>query len=422
MHLFSRIVRNLAAVLVLSMALWAMLFYYAMVDEIRDEADDSLEHYSSMIISRVLAGRELPQIGDGSNNSYTITPVSEQYAMQHSHLTYHDENFYIPEKGEEEPARVITSIFSDKDGQYYELRVAMPTFEKNDLFESIAIWIAILYFVLLVVVLVVSAFIFYRHMRPLYEMLKWLDSYQLGCKPQPIPVQTQITEFRKLGDALQRAIDRSEQLFERQSQFIGDASHELQTPLAIIGNRIEWLMNSSSLSPEAAAELYKVNQTLVRAVRLNKTLLLLSKIDNRQFPESVDVDIVGMVKECIESYGEVYESRDISFQQDLPQRHVVHINESLASTLVSNLIRNVYIHAPEGSVARVSIDAGVLTISNQGDAALDGDHVFDRFYKASKKHTSTGLGLALVAAICRLYNMSLDYSFQQGCHIFTVEL
>ena len=73
MHLFSRIVRNLAAVLVLSMALWAMLFYYAMVDEIRDEADDSLEHYSSMIISRVLAGRELPQIGDGSNNSYTIT-------------------------------------------------------------------------------------------------------------------------------------------------------------------------------------------------------------------------------------------------------------------------------------------------------------------------------------------------------------
>ena len=422
MHLFSRIIRNLAAVLVLLMALWATLFYYAMIDEIRDEADDSLEHYSSMIISRVLAGRELSHIGDGSNNSYAITPVSEEYASQHSHLTYHDEEFYIAEKGEEEPARVITSIFSDSNGRYYELKVATPTFEKNDLFESVAIWIAILYVGLLIVVLTVSALIFYRHMRPLYELLHWLDGYHPGCKPQSVPVQNQIKEFRKLGDALQRAIDRSEHLFERQSKFIGDASHELQTPLAIIGNRLEWLMSSPSLTPEEAAELYKINQTLGRAVRLNKTLLLLTKIDNHQFPESVDVDIVDIVKECVASYGEVYELREICFEQDLPQQYVVHINESLASTLVSNLIRNVYIHAPEGSQAKVEICDGVLTVSNDGDKPLDADHVFDRFYKASKTHTSTGLGLALVAAICRLYDMPLEYKFQQGRHLFTIKL
>ena len=65
MNLFTRIVRRLAIVLALLMTLWAALFYYAMVDEIRDEADDALEDYSALIISRVLAGRELPQSGDG---------------------------------------------------------------------------------------------------------------------------------------------------------------------------------------------------------------------------------------------------------------------------------------------------------------------------------------------------------------------
>lgn len=422
MHLFSRVVRSLAVVLVLLMTLWAILFYYAMADEIRDEADDTLEHYSSMIISRVLAGRELPQIGDGSNNSYALRPVSKEYALQHPHLTYHDENFYIAEKGEEEPARVVTSIFLDNNGQYYELRVATPTFEKNDLFESVAMWIVILYIGLLLTVLVVTALIFYRHMRPLYDLLHWLDGYRPGTKPAPVPQQNRVEEFRKLGDALQRAIDRSEQLFIRQSQFIGDASHELQTPLAIIGNRLEWLMDSPSLTQEEAAEIYKINQTLSRAVRLNKTLLLLTKIDNQQFPESSDVDMVELIRESVESCGEVYESREISFEMALPEEYVVRINESLASTMIGNLIRNVYIHAPEGSQAKVEICDGLLTVSNDGDKPLDADHVFDRFYKASKKHTSTGLGLALVAAICRTYDMPLEYRYNQGRHLFSVKL
>ena len=78
MHLFSRIARRLAVVLVLLMTLWAALFYYAMMDEIRDEADDALEDYAALITSRVLAGRELPQSGDGTNNTYTLTPISAQ--------------------------------------------------------------------------------------------------------------------------------------------------------------------------------------------------------------------------------------------------------------------------------------------------------------------------------------------------------
>ena len=422
MHLFSRIARRLAIVLVLLMTLWAALFYFAMVDEIRDEADDALEDYSALIISRVLAGRELPQEGDGSNNSYTLKPITQQEAEQRPRLEYFDENFYIASKGEEEPARVVVSIFPNNEGQYFELRVATPTFEKNDLFESVLIWIVVLYVALLVIVLVVTMLIFYGGMRPLYDLLHWLDDYTPGSKPKPVPSGGEVEEYSRLGNALQRAIDRSEQTFERQSQFIGDASHELQTPLAVIGNRVEWLLDDSSLKEEQAVELYKIQKTLSHAVRMNKTLLLLSKIDNHQFPESADVDLVELVSECVENYGEVFSSHGVAFSCDLPSHHTIHINPSLAATLVNTLIKNAYLHTPEGGSAHVELHDGELVVSNDGEAALDAEHIFDRFYQGQRKSGSTGLGLALVAAVCRYYDMGIDYKFENGRHIFCVRL
>lgn len=422
MHLFSRIARRLAVVLVLLMTLWAALFYYAMVDEIRDEADDALEDYAALITSRVLAGRELPQSGDGTNNTYTLTPISAQEADARPRLEYFDENVYIAQKGEEEPARVVKSVFADAEGQYYELRVATPTFEKEDLFESVLIWIVVLYVTLLIIVLGVTMLIFYGGMRPLYALLHWIDDYTPGCKPQPVPDGGEVEEYRRLGNTLQRAIERSEQTFERQAQFIGDASHELQTPLAVIGNRVEWLLDTQPLTEEQAAELFKIEKTLSHAVRLNKTLLLLTKIDNQQFPESADVDLVELITDCVENYGEVYASRGVSFECDLPSHQMLHINPALASTLVGNLIKNAYIHTAEGGSARITLRDNTLTISNDGSEALDAEHIFDRFYQGQRKSGSLGLGLALVAAVCRSYSIGISYSFVAGRHTFTLKL
>lgn len=421
MRLIYRIVVRLGVALLVIMSLWATLFYYTMVDEIRDEADDSLEDYSSLIITRVLAGRELPQMGDGSNNSFTLTPVDAAYAAAQPHLKYEDHDFYITEKQETEPARVLTTIFHDEQGRYYELRVATPTFEKNDLFQSILWWVVALYVVLLLITLSVTMLIFYGSMRPMYAMLQWLDDYKPGAKPSPVPVSADVKEFARLGRALQGAVDRSEELVERQSQFIGNASHELQTPLAIIGNRVEWLLDGGNLTDEQAAELFKIQSTLGRAVRLNKTLLLLTKIENGKFPESVEVDVARLVQDSVEMYGEIYESRQMTVRVDIDDNVKVEMNESLATTLVSNLIKNMYVHSAEGSSGSVTISSGRLIIENDGEQALDGERIFDRFYQGPKSKGSMGLGLPLVAAVCRTYSLGISYQFKQGRHCFTVD-
>ena len=421
MRLFSRIAIRLAATLIVLMSLWAVLFYFAMADQIHDEVDDALEDYTTLIITRKLAGRELPNAGDGSNNTFTITPVSADYARRHSHYRYRDESVYIPEKREYEPARVITTIFNDAEGQYYELKVSTPSFEKADLFSAVLLWIVALYVLLLLITVGITMLIFYRNLRPLYILLEWLDSYHPGVNPKPINNPTRVTEFKRLNVALQSAIDRSEQMLERQTQFIGNASHELQTPLAIIGNRVEWLLDESKLTDEQAMELYKINKTLSRAVRLNKTLLLLTKIENSQFIETSQVDLVAIVAEAVESLSEIYLSRQIKFATDLPSKFEVQMNESLASTLVTNLIKNVYVHSEQGVEARAAIVGRKLIVENQGREMLDREHIFERFYQGSQRETSMGLGLALVAAICRHYNINIEYSFVNGYHRFEID-
>lgn len=421
MRLFSRIAIRLAATLIVLMSLWAVLFYFAMADQIHDEVDDALEDYTTLIITRKLAGRELPNAGDGSNNTFTITPISADYARRNSHYRYHDESVYIPEKREYEPARVIITIFNDAEGQYYELKVSTPSFEKADLFSAVLLWIVALYVLLLLITVGITMLIFYRNLRPLYILLEWLDSYHPGVNPKPINNPTRVTEFKRLNVALQSAIDRSEQMLERQTQFIGNASHELQTPLAIIGNRVEWLLDESKLTDEQAMELYKINKTLSRAVRLNKTLLLLTKIENSQFIETSQVDLVAIVAETVESLSEIYLSRQIKFATDLPSKFEVQMNESLASTLVTNLIKNVYVHSEQGVEARAAIVGRKLIVENQGREMLDREHIFERFYQGSQRETSMGLGLALVAAICRHYNINIEYSFVNGYHRFEVD-
>jgi two-component system sensor histidine kinase QseC len=201
MKLIYRIALRLSLVLLPLLALWAVLFYAAMVDEINDEADDALEDYSELIVTRMLAGRALPSLNSGSNNSYSIAPVDEAYASEHPRIVYYDAEVFIPEKDETEPARILTTVFQDRDGNYFELKVATPTFEKDDLLETILGWVVSLYFLLLVTIVGVTVWVLHRSMRPLYALLRWLDGYVPGRNNPPVPDDTNISEFRRLNEA-----------------------------------------------------------------------------------------------------------------------------------------------------------------------------------------------------------------------------
>ena len=418
MKLIYRITLRLAILLLPIMLIWGTVFYFSMVSEINDEADDSLEDYAELLVRRVLAGKELPMPGNGSNNTYSIEPLPEGYAADAS-ISFKDKRVYIHEKKETEPARELTMIFRDKENRAYRLVVSTPTFEREDLLEAVFFHLVTLYLLLMLTIIVITALVFHYSMRPLYALLRWLDNYIPGNGTDGLPVEKDVVEFKKLTEAARSTIERAENYMERQKQFIGNASHELQTPLAVIGTRIEWIIDNTPLTEEQFAELSKIRQSLHRMNRLNRTLLLLSKIDNNQFPERKDIDLVKVIEGELEVYTDIYAGNGIDCHKNLPSSFIVNMNESLAATMVTNLVKNAFLHTQEGGTVVVAIEKGCMTVSNDGNEPLDATRLFDRFY-TSGKSGSTGLGLALVKSIADSYNFDVEYSFDRGKHSFTV--
>ena len=422
MKLSWKILLHLSWVLAVLLGAWSVLFYVTLTDEINDETDDMLENRAEAIVKRVLATGELPGGMDGAGESLLVE-VPEDYAVAHAHERYSDEERYVPERDDEVPARVLRQLFRDREGRWYELTVMTPTIEKEDLQEAILSWCVWLYLLLLLSILLVTVWLLYRMMRPLYALLRWLDAYRVGGENPALETTTSVVEFRRLNEAVGRFVDRAEASFERQKQFIGNASHEMQTPLAVCRNRLEMLVDDArTLTPEQLAEIASVQRTLGRLVRLNRTLLLLTKIDNGQFPESSEVDVGAQVRTTAEEAGDIYAYRGVTLRLAEETTLIVRMNPSLAESLVANLLKNAFVHGDANGTVDVRVAGRSLEVTNDGAAGpLDGARIFDRFYRATEKEGSSGLGLALVEAVCRLYGLRVSYDYVAGRHRFTVQ-
>ncbi len=421
MKLFNRVLIHLLSGIFIILLGWAVFFYLGIMSEVNDEVDDSLEDYSELIITRSLAGKELPAHDSGSNNQYFLREVVESYVRSHQAISYRDSMIYIKEKNETEPARILTTIFKDKENRHYELSVFTPTIEKRDLQEAIFHLLIALFATLLIAILVINIWVFRRSMKPFYQLLNWLDKYRLGQENEPLDISTDTSEFRKLNETVKRYASHSEEIYRQQKLFIGNASHEIQTPLAVCQNRIEMLMEDESLNEEQLSELAKTYQTLEYVSKLNKSLLLLSKIDNSQFVDSANVCINELVYRYMDDYQEVYDYKEIQITLNEKENFHLQINETLATMLITNLLKNAYVHNNEHGTIQIEIGKDYITFSNSGDLQpLDEKRVFERFYQGKKKEGTTGLGLAIVAAICRQCSLAVSYRFVNNMHEFHV--
>lgn len=422
MKLLLRITLWLAVALTVLLAIWAVCFYFATIDEINDETDDSLIDYSDGLIIRKLAGVQLPSDDNGTNNTYYIKEVPEEYALSREWISFEDQEVFISSKAEFESARVLTRLFRDSEDRFFELTVAVPTFEKDDIERSILWWIVALYILMLLSVLFISVWVVSYNMRPLKAMLRWLEEYNPGKTMPPVPSDTNVTEFRHLADTIRNAAERFDVQYLEQKRFIGNASHELQTPLAACSNRIEMLLDSPDLTESQAGELIKVHRELQALITLNRTLLLLTKIENGQFPETSEINFRDLVSDSVEMFREIYPARNISVSLDIKAPFIAEANEQLAVILVRNLVKNAFIHTPPCSTVSVSMDSSGFSVSNPGDQPLDDTKIFSRFYHGhSSREGSTGLGLAIVHSVCRSYGLTVSYRFHGSRHIFSVK-
>jgi signal transduction histidine kinase len=423
MKLLYKITLTLLVPLSLTIGIWGWLSYRTMSKKIHADTDLILKSYSSDIIMRLLSGKELPERFNGAYNTYYIQSLTPEEAAESPAVEYGEAEAFLKSQEDFASSRIRSQIFQDNEGNFRKITVSLPTFEQDMLIEHVFWWTMLLFIVLLASVLAIGLVLLNYNMKPLYRLLDWIDRYEPGMQGSKVPSDTDIVEFRKLASAIEHAVTRFETQYEERKIFIGNASHELQTPLAVCSNRIEMMLEHPDMTEALAEEMIKVHRSLSGLIRLNKTLLLLSKIENGQFPQTADVDMNALAKESIELHQEIYDHKNISAEIDGEDRFVHRIDEQMASVLIGNLVKNAFLYTPSGGTINVTMWKTGFSISNTSNAPLDKDKVFRRFYQPSgRKEGATGLGLALAYSVCMNNGMDITYDFINDRHIFSIIL
>lgn len=419
MKLLSYTYCKLALLLFLLMAVWGVLFYYAIIDEVVDETDDTLENYGEILMESALHDPSILETEGSLMSFYKFTPISEEEG-RHYRQVFYDATVYIELEDEDEPVRVMCTAFRMPDGQYYELKLMISILERDDMVEAMLWYLGALFLLFLICTSIGIQLVLKGVFRPLHRLLDWLHCIQPGKEVPPLDNPTKIREFRQLSDAALDMGNRSYKAYEEQKQFIENASHELQTPLAIVRGKVELLAESEGMTEQQMEQLDEIYATLGRAVKLNKSLLLLSRIENGQYTEMEDVSVDEILDELLPDLMDIYEHKQVRLiRKREEQPFIIRCNHSLAQILVSNLVKNSLLHNREEGELQVLTTPTSLVIKNTGDVPLDGEKLFRRFYHGMDgKKDSTGLGLAIARSIALSSSLKLTYEWQDGMHTF----
>ncbi|MBD0367433.1 MAG: HAMP domain-containing histidine kinase [Flavisolibacter sp.] len=315
------------------------------------------------------------------------------------------------------PFEVLTGKYS-WNGMSYLVSTYVSSKEIHHLIIKVFATEAVILLLLLLTVVIVNKRSSRFLWAPFFSTLQAVRNYDIIQNQNlHLPPSTGTTEFDELNNAITSLIDNVNQAYRQQKQFVENASHEMQTPLAIIRSKLELLINQPELTEKAASLLNDITEANDRLSQMNRTLLLLAKIENNQFPDVEEVDISALLQTIISTYQNHYEGDFPALKKDICSEVKVVANRSLVEVLLSNLVKNAVEHNQPNGTIIVELNKKQLILKNTG-APLNAnpEELFERFRKGSHKSKTTGLGLALVKQICLLYHYQINYAYQDGWH------
>lgn len=303
----------------------------------------------------------------------------------------------------------------------YKIMVQNSLVNSEDLIQSIVLIISLLLVVIIGGLLLINRIISGKIWRPFYQTLTYLRHFRVDSK-QPVGLpNTSIDEFADLNRVVQSLTENNKKLYESQKEFTENASHEMQTPLAVMQGKLELLMQTSPLSAEQAALMGDMADASQRMYRLNKSLLLLTRIDNSQFAEREEILVADTIRRLVKQYESAMAGKEIIADLQLDDSLVLTTNKALLEILLSNLLSNAVRHNVSGGTIRVSLKDNKLMVQNSGRVTpLDSEKIFTRFHKESTDLNSIGLGLEIVRKICLINGYTIEYNFRDSLHTFTV--
>ncbi|MBW4889679.1 HAMP domain-containing histidine kinase [Mucilaginibacter sp. HMF5004] len=413
MKLLARYNRINLVVTVIILFITGGVYYGAISYILNNQVDKEISIEEQEVISYLSKYGKLPPEVD-----YKDQKVSYYNTAYPQKRRFTDTTFYNKKEGEYEAGRALVTS-ANVNGVNHKIVIAESKVETEDLIRLIFyITIALILFLLLIL-FITNRFILNRIWQPFYHILQQLKTFRLTDQNEITGSVTKIDEFTELNDAVTAMASRVKNDYRDLKTFTENASHELLTPIAVINSKLDSLIQAGDYDEPQSKLLTDVYDAVSRLTRLNQSLLLLVKIENRLVTDEQDVDLKLLIEEKLVQFKELFNDKDIKITTALQDKQI-NVSKYLIDILLNNLLSNAIRHNHTGGVIDIVLTNHHLAIKNTGaDTALVPADIYKRFNKA-KNSEGTGLGLTLSKQICDNYKFSLEYGYTQSYHSFTI--
>ncbi len=351
------------------------------------------------------------------SDTIIITPIFQPRPLEQ----YSDTLLFNQETNQYELYRQLGFVKTIQNHDYY-IQVFKPLEETDRLIIRIVILMNLLIIMIIVTLIIVNRHSSRQDWKVFYDTITKIRNYDVNSHEHFSLQHSDIKEFDDLNRVLVSMTERIKSDYLNLKEYIENASHEIQTPLAIINSKMELLLQSGDMKEKQYKTVADAYEASNRLSRLNKTLILLAKIENRQFPESKPVNPSIMINHQLESLEDLIHAKKIKVTKQMDNEITVPMNPYLAEILLVNLIKNALRHNITGGELKIELTKESLRIANSGpELQFHPEILFKRFHTSSTSPESLGLGLSIVEKICTMYGFKVSYSYQNSMHVMQVD-
>ena len=403
------------SVLILIVA--APLFYFIVGSLYMEETDETLMLHKNEFLQNSLPSLIISEIPSWNKYNRDVK-ISEAKNISGDTLFY--TSYLDTLDSEMEPYRELNSPIVIQ-GIPFTYVSKINLIETKDLIQSIAVIFFVMILILLLGLFFITKLMSNKLWKPFNDALLKIESFAIDTNTLPQFATTDIVEFNRLNSSLEQLIKRNILIYKNQREFVENAAHELQTPLAVFQAKIDSFIQFPHITREQSEILSSLNESVNRLNRLNKNLLLLSKIDNDIYSDKQPVSLNETIGKHLEFFTEQAKAKNLNVITNFEESIEILCNPVLLEILINNLFLNAIRHNRANGQVTVVISNNSLTISNTGqDKSLMAEHLFNRFSKSAPSEQGNGLGLAIVKNIVEMNKWHIKYIFENGLHVFRI--
>jgi signal transduction histidine kinase len=416
MKLITKYNRVYIPVIIVTLLISSVAYYFILHYALIYQLDKDLRVEQQEIIQHIRETGKLPEASNYKDQLVEFHPTTITKFQD----VFSNEKIYDKKEDETNFLRRIDFLVEQK-GVHFIATVKKSERETEDIVQLILSITLSVIVVLLLILFIFNRFLLRNLWKPFYHTLRQVKHFNVLSKNTVNEPDTNITEFKELNETVFAMEEKVIRDYQTLKNFTENASHEIQTPLAIIKNKIELLLQSENLEEPQLRFIKSINDAATKLSRLNQSLLLLAKIENNQFENRQHINFSCLLNSYINDFEELAFARNIHIIKNICPEILVNINESLAEILITNLLLNAIKHNYKNGQIEIELQKRHLRISNTGEPPQnDTIHFFERFKKASASHDSLGLGLSIVKSICDTCNFSISYQYLNERHLIEI--